>query len=127
MNKTVAAETGAKKATKTSGAAAGLLPLGEFSPADIRKMWAANRAVVDEMVAVNHEIGGFVSRRMRADIDAVTQFSQCKDWPQVMEVQVDFISNLAEDYFAEASKLMERAARMLEQGPTRAGAAKKKV
>lgn len=119
MNKTVETETGAQKANKAAGAGAALLPAGEFKPADIGEMLAANRAVVDEMVAMNHDIGAFVSKRMRADIDAMTRLSRCKDWPQVMEVQIDFMSALADDYFSEAGRLMERAARMMEQGPIR--------
>lgn len=126
MNKTAKTGTGTKKTTKTSGADAGLPFLGEFAPADISEMLAANRAVVDEMVAMNHQIGAFVSKRMQADIDAMTRLSQCKDWPQMMGVQVEFMSTLAEDYFAEANRVMERATRMIENGPSRTPEAKKK-
>ena len=127
MNKTVEVETGAKKAKKTSAAAAGLPPFaGVVPPADVGDALAANRAMMDEMVATNHEINTFVGKRMRADVDAFARLCRCRDWPEAMGVQTDFMSKLTEDYFVEASKLMERAVRMMESGPIRSGRAKKK-
>lgn len=127
MNKTVEVETGAKKAKKTSAVATGFPTLaGAASPADIGDALVANRAMMDEMVATNHEINAFVGKRMRSDVDAFARLCRCRDWPEAMGVQIDFMSKLTEDYFAEASKLMERAVRMMESGPIRSGRVKKK-
>jgi hypothetical protein len=93
----------------------------EFSPAVVNDLIAANTAVVEEFMAMNRAIGDFVGRRLRADMDIVSRLSGCRDWQQVLSVQTEFMGKLAEDYFAETSKLMEWAARMMETGPMRAG------
>ena len=99
----------------------GFPALPDFSPADVNDMIAANNAVVEEFMTMSREIGEFVSRRMRADMDIVSRLSGCRDWQQVMNVQTEFMGRLAEDYLAEAGKLMERSARMMEKGPMRTG------
>ncbi len=115
-------------AGKAAGAAALFPPLhGLATPADVGEAMAANRAVMDEFVAVNHDIGAFVGKRMRADAETFARLCHCRDWPEAVGVQVEFMSRLAEDYFSEMGRLMERTARMMESAPIRGAEAKKKV
>jgi hypothetical protein len=124
MNKTAKAGSGGKKAEAPPKP--GFLSLPEFSPADVNDLLAANRNVVDEMMKMNKEIGEFVSKRMSADVEAMTRLTRCRDWPQVLEIQVEFMTKLANDYFAEANRLMERAAKMAASGTAPAGRKAKK-
>lgn len=120
MTKIETTDTVAKNTKAAVGAAAGL------PPADIGEAVAANRAMMDEVVAANHEINAFVGKRLRADAETFTRLCQCRDWTEAMAVQIEFMSRFAEDYFEETDRLMDRAARMLENGPLRGGGATKK-
>lgn len=125
MTKTVEADAAAAKTRKTSDAAPGFPALGGFAPQDVGDAMAANRKMMEAMVAANQEIVAFVGKRARADVEAFARLCQCRDWTEMVGVQVDFMSRLAEDYFAETGKMMERAAQMMEQGPIRGAEAKK--
>ncbi len=116
MTKIETVETNARKTKSAASAGTGLPP-----PVDVGEAMAANRAVMDEVVAANHEINAFVGERLRADADAFASLCRCRDWSEAMGVQIEFVSRMAEDYFAETGRLMDRAARMLENGPLRGG------
>lgn len=122
MPKTANIKTGANKAP---GAGTGFQALAGFAPPEIGDALDANNAMMEEITAANQEIVAFVGKRLRADTEAFARFCRCHDLPEAMGVQVEFMSRMAEDYFAEMGRLMERAARMLEQGPIRGAAANK--
>lgn len=123
MTKTANIKTGADKAP---GAGTGFPSLAGLAPPEIGDALDANKAMMEEITAANHEIIAFVGKRLRADTEAFARLCRCRDLPEAMGVQVEFMSHMAEDYFTEMGRMMERAARVMEQGPVRGAEAKNK-
>ena len=75
------------------------------------------------MSEVQKEIAGFVSERIRQDLQTQQELLACRTLDDVREVQSRFMQSTIDQYSAEASKLMrlgaEIATRSLEPGRAR--------
>jgi hypothetical protein len=92
----------------------------------LESMERAGTSILTALSEVQKEIAGFVSERIRQDLQTQQELLACRTLDDVREVQSRFLRSTIDQYSAEASKLMrlgaEIATRSLEpaQADTRA-------
>lgn len=84
-----------------------------FNPADLERLFEANRAMMQNVLEINRGLFEFVDARFKADVETFGELCKCKDWQEASKVQTRFMSNLTQQYVDQTAKLMEAAAKLL--------------
>ncbi len=96
----------------------GTFPLvdpGEFSKLGGRNMEVATRAArayFNGVTKLNQEMMGFISNRVKKDIETAQTMMTSKTSEQAFHCQAEFVEGAIRDYAAESSKLLNLAADM---------------
>ena len=105
---------GAVSTAKSGGDGESRLPaFPAMNPADIKRFFETNRAIMQNMLDINRGLFDFVDSRLKADVATFDDLCQCKDWQDVSQVQSRFVSSLTQQYVDQTAKLMDAAAKML--------------
>jgi len=76
----------------------------------------SQRAILDGMAEIGQEVMTFMSRRLQEDMDASQSLMTCKTPEEAFHVQRRFAETATREYFEEARKVMELAARVARDG-----------
>lgn len=110
MSKTSHAQI-ASEAEKSGGTSLPNFP--GVNPADIERLFEANRTMMQNMLDINRSLFEFVDARFKSDVAVFDELCKCKDWQEASKVQTRFMSNLTQQYFDQTTKLMEAATKMM--------------
>ena len=83
------------------------------NPADIERVFEANRAMVQNILDINRSLFDFMDARFKSDVAVFDELCKCKDWQEASKVQSRFMSSLTQQYFDQTMKLMETATKLL--------------
>ena len=84
----------------------------EANEETLKALMKANEAMLEGMVAVGREIMEFRKERVRTDIEASESLLQCRDAEEAFRLQCHYAREATQQYFEEASKLMNLTARI---------------
>ena len=79
---------------------------------NLKAMMRANEAVLEGLAELGREMMAFGGTRLRQDLSASESLMCCKDASEALRLQADFARSASEQYYSEASKLMELASKM---------------
>ena len=93
----------------------------------VESMERASASMLTSVAQMQREIAGFVSERVRQDLETQQELLRCRTLDDVREVQGRFLRTTFDQYSAEATKLIELGteafARSLDPSRADAGAA----
>ncbi len=76
----------------------------------------SQRAVLDGMAEISQEVMSFMSHRFKEDMEVSSTLMACKTPEEAFHVQRQFAETATREYFEEARKVMELAARVAREG-----------
>ncbi len=76
----------------------------------------SQRAVLDGMAEISQEMMTFMSHRLQEDMEASKSLMACTTPEEAFQVQRRFAETATREYFDEARKVMEMAARVARDG-----------
>ncbi len=76
----------------------------------------SQRAVLDGMAEIGQEVMTFMTRRLQEDMEVSSSLMACKTPEEAFQVQRRFAETATREYFEEARKVMELAARVARDG-----------
>ena len=90
----------------------------------VELMERASASILTGVTEMQKEIAGFVSERMRQDLETQQELLRCRTFDDVCEVQSRFFRTTLDQYSAEATKLMRLSTEVFTRSfdPTRAAA-----
>jgi phasin family protein len=108
------------KANKTQAAANGAPQIDVANMLDtngenLKAMMRTNEAILEGLAELGREMIAFGNARLRQDLEASECLMGCKDAGEAFRLQVDFARTAGEQYYNEASKLMELANKMAKE------------
>ena len=74
------------------------------------------QAVLDGMAGLGQEMMSFMTRRLQEDMETSRSMLACRTPEEAFQVQRRFAETATREYFAEAQKVMEMAARVARSG-----------
>jgi len=72
----------------------------------------ANARMMHEMLAVQRRLLDFAARRIERDMETANKIADCADAPEMAILAQTFCAQAVTDYAAEATELMQMAAKM---------------
>jgi len=72
----------------------------------------ANARMMHEMLAVQRRLLDFAARRIERDMETANKIAGCADAPEMAILAQTFCAQAVTDYAAEATELMQMAAKM---------------
>lgn len=72
----------------------------------------ANARMMHEMLAVQRRLLDFAARRIERDMETANKFADCADAPEMAILAQTFCAQAMTDYAAEATELMQMAAKI---------------
>lgn len=90
-------------------------PFDQIAAVNQRSFAAAARAnarMMHDMLAVQRRLLDFAARRVERDMETANRFADCADAPEMAILAQSFCAQAVTDYAAEASELMQMAAKM---------------
>ena len=78
----------------------------------LEAMIKANGAVLEGMAKLGREMLEFGNTRIREDLEASETLMKCKDPQEAFRLQCDFARRATQQYFEEATRLMELTAQI---------------
>ena len=72
----------------------------------------ACQAYLNGWATLNGELAGFMAKRLNHDAELGSSLARCESWEEAAELQRDWARVTAEEYAAEASRLMELTSEM---------------
>ena len=106
-----------KATTQTSQASTRevLDPFSAFGGVAAETFVRTCQACTDGATALNAEMMSFMNNRLSRDIEFTQAMSKCENWAGIVNVQQTWARQATEEYFAEANKLVQLAARLTEE------------
>jgi hypothetical protein len=68
---------------------------------------SAGTAIIEGMTEARHEIGAFMSERIRQDMEAQAELLGCRSLDEMRAVQMRFFRGAVDQYSAEAARMMK--------------------
>ena len=86
-----------------------------YAPEEVLHMFeAAGTAVFGGLTKAQREIAKFVAERIRQDLESQTELMRCRSLDDVLDVQSRFLNTAMDQYSAEATRLAQIGAEMIE-------------
>ncbi len=106
-----------KSKTQTTQASAweALDPIAAFNGAGAKTFVRTCQAYTNGATTMNAEMMSFMNNRLNRDIEFTQAMSKCENWAGVVNVQQKWARQATEEYFAEASWLVQLAAKLTEE------------
>ena len=106
-----------KATTQTSQASAreAFDPIAAFNGAAAEAFVRTCQAYTNGAVTMNAAVMSFINTRLTRDVELSETVSKCENWAGVVNVQQEWARQATQEYFAEASKLVQLAAKLTER------------
>jgi hypothetical protein len=106
-----------KSKTQTTQAIAreALDPIAALNGAAAETIVRTCQAYRNGATTMNAEMMSFMNTRLNRDIEFTQAMSKCENWAGVVDVQQKWARHATEEYFAEASRLVQLAAKLTEE------------
>ena len=91
------------------------IPFDRFAAVNQQSFAAAAKAnarMMHEMLAVQRRLLDFAARRIERDMETANKIADCADAPEMAILAQTFCAQAVTDYAAEATELMQMAAKM---------------
>ena len=72
----------------------------------------ACRAGFSGWATMNSEVADFMAKRFKHDADLGVSLARCESWDAAVDLQRDLARETAEDYMAEANRMMELSSKL---------------
>lgn len=89
--------------------------IAAFSGAAAENFVRACEACTNGAATVNAEVMSFINTRLSQDVDLGDAIINCDNWAGVVNVQQEWARQAMQEYFAEASRLIEFAAKLTQE------------
>lgn len=108
-------KTTATTRTSQAGASKSQDPFAAFNGAAAETLARTCEACTNGAATMNAEVMRFLNTRLSRDIELGEAVTKCENWAGVINVQQEWARQATQDYFAEASKIMQLAAKLTQE------------
>ena len=108
-------KTRATTRTSQESAREAHVPFAAFNGAAAETFVRTCEACTNGATAVNAQVMSFIDTRLSRDIDLTQAMSKCEDWAGVVDLQQVWARQATQDYFTEASKLVQLAGKLTQE------------
>ncbi len=107
--------TKSKTQTTQGSAREALDPIAAFNGAAAETFVRTCQAYTNGATTMNAEMMSFMNNRLNRDIEFTQAMSKCENWAGVVNVQQKWARQATEEYFTEASRFVQLAAKLTEE------------
>lgn len=107
--------TKSKTQTTQASAREALDPIAAFNGAAAETFVRTCQAYTNGATTMNAEMMSFMNNRLNSGIEFTQAMSKCENWAGVVDVQQKWARQATEEYFAEASRFVQLAAKLTEE------------
>jgi len=106
-----------KAMTQTSQASAREArdPIAAFGGAAAESFARTCEACANGATTINAEVMSFMNNSLSRDIELTQAMAKCENWSGVVDVQQEWARQATQEYFAEATRLVQLAAKLTEE------------
>ena len=108
-------KTKATAQTSQASAREGFDPIAALGGAAAETFVRTCQAYTSGATTMNAEMMSFMNSRLSRDIEFTQAMSKCENWAGVVDVQQEWARQATEEYFAEANRLVQLAAKLAEK------------
>lgn len=108
----MAKTTGTTQKSEEAARQMGMESLMATNGETLRAVMKANEAALEGMVAIGREIMEFGTERVRRDLETQGSLMRCTNAEEAYRLQCDYAREATQQYFEEASKLMNLSAQI---------------
>jgi hypothetical protein len=99
-----------------NGAAATAAETGTISGVDLTPWIKASEAMFSGMMILGQEMGEFATARLRENMEFTSTVMRCGDPQEAVRLELDYARHATQQYLNQASRLMQRATELSQNG-----------
>ena len=99
-----------------NGATAAATETGTVSGVDLTPWIKASEAMFNGMMTLGQEMGEFATARLRENMEFTSTVMRCGDPQEAVRLEMDYARNATQQYLDHASRLMQRATELSQNG-----------
>jgi hypothetical protein len=99
-----------------NGAAAAAAETGTISGVDLTPWIKASEAMFNGMMTLGQEMGEFATARLRENMEFTSTVMRCGDPQEAVRLELDYARHATQQYLDQASRLMQRATELSQNG-----------
>lgn len=99
-----------------NGATAAAAETGTVSGVDLTPWIKASEAMFNGMMTLGQEMGEFATARLRENMEFTSTVMRCGDPQEAVRLEMDYARHATQQYLDHASRLMQRATELSQNG-----------
>ena len=99
-----------------NGATAAVAETGTISGVDLTPWIKASEAMFSGMMTLGQEMGEFATARLRENMEFTSTVMRCGDPQEAVRLELDYARHATQQYLNQASRLMQRATELSQNG-----------
>ena len=99
-----------------NGATAAATETGTVSGVDLTPWIKASEAMFNGMMTLGQEMGEFATARLRENMEFTSTVLRCGDPQEAVRLEMDYARHATQQYLDHASRLMQRATELSQNG-----------
>ena len=99
-----------------NGATAAATENGTVSGVDLTPWIKASEAMFNGMMTLGQEMGEFATARLRENMEFASTVMRCGDPQEAVRLEMDYARHATQQYLDHASRLMQRATELSQNG-----------
>ena len=99
-----------------NGATATATETGTVSGVDLTPWIKASEAMFNGMMTLGQEMGEFATARLRENMEFTSTVMRCGDPQEAVRLEMDYARHATQQYLDHASRLMQRATELSQNG-----------
>jgi hypothetical protein len=99
-----------------NGATAAAAETGTISGVDLTPWIKASEAMFSGMMTLGQEMGEFATARLRENMEFTSTVMRCGDPQEAVRLELDYARHATQQYLNQASRLMQRATELSQNG-----------
>jgi hypothetical protein len=99
-----------------NGATAAAAETGTISGVDLTPWIKASEAMFNGMMTLGQEMGEFATARLRENMEFTSTVMRCGDPQEAVRLELDYARHATQQYLDQASRLMQRATELSQNG-----------
>jgi len=99
-----------------NGATAAAAETGTISGVDLTPWIKASEAMFSGMMTLGQEMGEFATARSRENMEFTSTVMRCGDPQEAVRLELDYARHATQQYLNQASRLMQRATELSQNG-----------
>ncbi|HVR68339.1 MAG TPA: phasin family protein [Verrucomicrobiae bacterium] len=99
-----------------NGATAAATETGTVSGVDLTPWIKASEAMFNGMMTLGQEMGEFATARLRENMEFTSTVMRCGDPQEAVRLEMDYARHATQQYLDHASRLMQRATELSQNG-----------